>query len=289
MAYLEAFPEATTTQLAMATAVQFIENHLHADIKVADMATAVHYSLFHFCRIFNQVTHHPPYDYLVRRRLTEAAHWLADGARVTEVALDCQFGSPEAFSRAFKRLFGLLPSQWQKSGWIDPRCFMTPLTPAHLAHRSNAASVRPQVVERPSRMLAGLMTVVDEEATAVPHLWQTLRECLDGALAQQPAWAVRHYVPHYPNVGVYYLAGVETAANIAFPPVLVNKTMPSGLYACFALPASVAARQLLNDYIYQTWLPQSRYQLSYPLEVLAFTGWTVEPVSATLEIPIMPV
>ena len=288
MVGLEAFPEVTTTQLAMATAVQFIENHLHDDIKVADMATAVHYSLFHFCRIFNLVTHHPPYDYLVRRRLTEAAHLLADGARITGVALDCQFGSPEAFSRAFKRLFGLLPSQWQKSGWIDPRCFMTPLTLAHLVHRSQTEIVRPQLVERPSRTLVGLMTAVDEEETAVPHLWQTLRECLDGALAQQPAWAVRHYLPYYPQTGAYYLAAVEAAANTACSPALVSKILPSGLYACFTPPASAAARHLLNDYIYQTWLPQSGYQISCPLEVLAYTRWPVGSVSATLEIPIVP-
>lgn len=288
MAGLEASSEATPTLLAMVAAVEFIEGHLHDDIKVADIATAVHYSLFHFCRVFNQITHHPPHDYLVRRRLTEAARQLANGDRVTEVALACQFGSPEAFSRAFRRLFGLLPSQWQRAGWIDPRRFMKPLTLAHLTHRSQTDVVRPQLVERPLRQLVGLMTAVDEAETAVLHLWQQLRDCLDERQRQQPAWAVRHYLPHYPEIGIYYLAAVELQASGALPAALVSQTLPPGLYANFKAPSSGDAQRLLTDFIYQTWLPQSGYLLAHPLEVISSPGLpTGQSPPPFLEVPML--
>ena len=54
-------------------AIEFIESHLQEDITVAQIADAAGYSLFHFMRKFNQMVHHTPYDYLIRRRLTEAA------------------------------------------------------------------------------------------------------------------------------------------------------------------------------------------------------------------------
>jgi AraC family transcriptional regulator len=57
----------------MIEALDDIEQHLTAEIQVADIAAAVSYSLYHFCRIFGQVVHHNPYDYLMRRRLSEAA------------------------------------------------------------------------------------------------------------------------------------------------------------------------------------------------------------------------
>ncbi len=38
---------------AMTKAVEFIEDNLKEDIAVADIADAVSYSLYHFCRMFN--------------------------------------------------------------------------------------------------------------------------------------------------------------------------------------------------------------------------------------------
>ncbi len=91
---------------SMATAVTYIEDHLQDNINLADIAAYVAYSLFHFCRVFNQTVHHPPYDYLMRRRLTAAAlQLLQTEQRVTDIAFAYQFGTPEGFSRAFQRMF----------------------------------------------------------------------------------------------------------------------------------------------------------------------------------------
>ena len=70
----------------MVTAVTFIEDCLQENIKVADMADAVNFSLFHFCRTFNKIVHHTPYDYLIRRRLSESARLLLE--------TDCPYLAP---------------------------------------------------------------------------------------------------------------------------------------------------------------------------------------------------
>jgi AraC family transcriptional regulator len=80
----------------MVTAVTFIEDCLQENIKVADMADAVNFSLFHFCRTFNKIVHHTPYDYLIRRRLSESARLLLEtDQRITDIAFTFQFNSPE--------------------------------------------------------------------------------------------------------------------------------------------------------------------------------------------------
>jgi AraC family transcriptional regulator len=44
----------------MYQAVQFIEQHLREPITVQNVADAVDYSLYHFCRTFNSVIGHSP-------------------------------------------------------------------------------------------------------------------------------------------------------------------------------------------------------------------------------------
>ena len=91
---------------AISRALDFIERHLKDKILVEDMADACGYSLFYFIRLFNQSIHLTPYDYLIRRRLAQAAQELLNGdRRVLDIALDYGFQSAEAFTRAFNRVF----------------------------------------------------------------------------------------------------------------------------------------------------------------------------------------
>ena len=78
------------------------------------------YSLFHFTRLFNQFTGLTPYDYLIRRRLSDASEaLLMSDKRIIDIAQDYQFGSHETFTRAFNRLFAMPPSQWREQGAIN--------------------------------------------------------------------------------------------------------------------------------------------------------------------------
>ena len=239
---------------SMATAVTYIEDHLQDNITLADIAAHVASSLFHFCRVFNQTVHPPPYDYLMRRRLTAAAlQLLQTEQRVTDIAFAYQFGTPEGFSRAFQRMFGELPTQWRKHGLRNPQLLMPPLTAAHLAQRNHPQFPRPTLINQPALTIVGLMTIARDE-TAVTHLHHQL--------THPPTHTIYHYPDFWAENGKPVLSGREGRA--AAPP-LVAQTIPAHTYACFALPESVAERPLLSDYIYQTWLPQSGYRVALPL------------------------
>ena len=261
----------------METAVSFIEDHLQDDINVADIAAAVSYSLYHFCRVFNQTVHHPPYDYLMRRRLTAAAQQLVEEKqRIIDIAFAYQFGSPESFSRAFRRMFSQLPTKWRKQGIRDPRMLMTPITPTHLEQRNQPAFQRPTLVKKPELKVIGLMTIVHDTSTSSVTTTQ-----LQNQFPQSPTHTIHHYPDYWQVQGKPILVG--NLGETAQPP-LVSQTVPAHEYACFALPEmgrerplrqaqympllnEVKERQVLTDYIYQTWLPQSGYKLAAPLEV----------------------
>ena len=91
-------------------AVDYMERNLSRPISVSDIASEAAYSTFHFVRLFKALTGCTPGSYLRRRRLTEAAGELSRSRkRIIEIAMDYQFQSQEAFTRAFKDCFGINP------------------------------------------------------------------------------------------------------------------------------------------------------------------------------------
>jgi hypothetical protein len=140
---------------SMGTAVSFIDTHLEDPINLHDIAAAVSYSLFHFCRIFNQTVHHSPHDYLIRRRLTEAARRLVAGEeRITDLA----FATNSAARRPSPAPFDACSASCRRRG-ANRECaipgFDAPLTRAHLKQRRGLPA--PRLVEMPALTLVGLM------------------------------------------------------------------------------------------------------------------------------------
>jgi AraC family transcriptional regulator len=244
----------------MTDAIDFIETHLQEPIAVADMAQAVGYSVYHFCRTFNQATHHTPYDYLMRRRLAEAAQTLLGSERrVIDVAFDYQFSGPETFARAFRRVYGQQPTQVRKRGWIDPRRRMPRLTAAHIAH-IHKGTYLPEIEERGTLRLAGLMTPLRGERAALPALWdwlaRELERCEESVLPEKQVGLV-HYPRCWEKYGVAYMAAIEVREDPPARASLAVKTLPPQRYARFVHRGSTQDLDLTLDYIYHTWLPKS--------------------------------
>ena len=260
-------------------AIEFTENHLRDEISVADIAVAAGYSLYHFIRTFNQTVHHSPYDYLMRRRLSEAAREiLASDRRIIDISVDFCFRSHETFSRAFKRMFSLTPSQWRTLRKIPRRALMPKLTPAYLEHINRGNFLRPGVVERKEAILAGLVW----GGNPSPGLWQSLRQTLlESGIALPQAERNSYRVSTYSSNsegGSFFLAGIEIESPKNIPPTLVVQTIPAGTYVRFTHKGPAAALALTLDYIYHTWLPKSDLRLAHPLEVEHF-GRVVTPDS----------
>ena len=109
----------------LAEALEFIEARLEEPFAPEDAARACYVSLSALQKLFRHAVNLGVKEYIARRRLTSAARDLqATGARVVDVAYRYQYQSPEVFTRAFTRLWGVTPSvfrrEWKFSG-LFPR------------------------------------------------------------------------------------------------------------------------------------------------------------------------
>src|ERR1700730_2814090 len=91
-------------------ALWFIEGHLARELTLDEVAAIGGVSRYHMVRAFAAATGLSVMRYVRARRLSEAARALAGGAPdILRVALDADYGSHEAFTRAFRDHFGVTP------------------------------------------------------------------------------------------------------------------------------------------------------------------------------------
>ncbi|MGC5703178.1 AraC family transcriptional regulator [Pseudomonas sp. NFXW11] len=94
----------------------YIDGNLEGDLSVRTLSQVANFSAFHFHRQFTAFVGVPVSRYVQLMRLRGAAHRLVSLAdySVLDAALGAGFESPEAFSRAFRRAFGMSPSGFRK-------------------------------------------------------------------------------------------------------------------------------------------------------------------------------
>jgi AraC family transcriptional regulator len=104
-------------QERMGAALGYLEANLSGEVELEVAAARANCSPFHFMRMFEVVTGIGPGEYIRRRRLSIAAMGLASGeTRVIDAALAAGYDSPDSFARAFRREFGILPSEARMPG-----------------------------------------------------------------------------------------------------------------------------------------------------------------------------
>ena len=98
-----------------ADALDYIEANLCREITQQDIARACCCSLSSLQKMWRCCTHTSIKHYISQRRLAGCAKALLRGEMtVTEIAFRYQYNSPEVFTRAFRRAWGVNPSDFRK-------------------------------------------------------------------------------------------------------------------------------------------------------------------------------
>lgn len=97
-------------------AVDYIDAHATEDLTLQDVSSAVAVSPRYFHRMFKSVVQENVGEYIIRRKLEIAVHYILfwQWMTLTEIALQSGFSSLSSFSRAFKAHYGLNPTTYMK-------------------------------------------------------------------------------------------------------------------------------------------------------------------------------
>jgi AraC-like DNA-binding protein len=99
--------------LRLKKANQYMDEQFLTINDINEVAVYCNLSEFHFYRSFKQAFAVSPYQYLLRKRLKLAASLLNQKEmNITAIALHCNFPDLPTFSKAFKKQFGISPSQF---------------------------------------------------------------------------------------------------------------------------------------------------------------------------------
>jgi AraC family transcriptional regulator len=93
----------------------YIEENLHQDISLAELAAIARLSPYHFCRAFKETVGEPPHRYQMRRRIEQAKTLLVKPSlSVSDVATTVGYGSPSRFSALFRQVTGHSPRDYRR-------------------------------------------------------------------------------------------------------------------------------------------------------------------------------
>ena len=244
----------------------YIEAHLDEPISLQEIAQVSGWSLWHFHRLFHAVTGETIGEYVRLRRLHKAARMLTETHRpIIDIALDGQFESQEAFTRAFKRLYGMPPGRFRRTGLRHTVFTKQPLTMDQLCHLQGGITMEPVITtidkvavvgmeyhgQNKNKEITAMWGVFNEKCMVIPHL-----------TGKRSAYGVCFSDADYGTTGMFrYVAGLPVTAVDAVPEGMVSCTVPAGRYAVFTHCGTLATLDRTFDYIYGTWLPSSEYRL----------------------------
>ncbi|MDE7253822.1 MAG: AraC family transcriptional regulator [Acetatifactor sp.] len=102
--------------------VDYIETHIEEDLPLDKIADTLNYSKFYLARIFTEETKCTVYKYIQGRRLTLAAQKLVETEQpIVEIAYEAHYDSQQAFTLAFKQVYGCTPKIYRKNGVFYPK------------------------------------------------------------------------------------------------------------------------------------------------------------------------
>lgn len=116
--YLQTVSRVDNSQIAeeIDKAALYFTEHYNEDICIEDYAKERHISTSWFIRNFKQYTGSTPMQYILSKRIYNAEALLKSNQyNVTEIAAIVGYDNPLYFSRIFKKVKGLSPSEYRKS------------------------------------------------------------------------------------------------------------------------------------------------------------------------------
>ena len=237
-------------------ALWYVESHLAGALSLDDIASVGGVSRFHMVRSFAAATGFSVMRYVRARRLTEAARALDCGAPdILTLALEADYGSHEAFTRAFRDHFGVTPELVRASTCLDKLELQEPIVMDSTALDKLQA---PRFETGKPFLVAGIGERHNcEGGAAIPGQWQRFHQSVDHIPGRigKVAYGVCCNADDAGNFD--YIAGVEVSDFSDLPRKFTGIRVPAQKYAIFAHRDHISGIRRTVNTIWNHWLPSS--------------------------------
>lgn len=238
-------------------ALWYIESHLARPLTLDEIAAIGGVSRFHMVRAFAAATGFPVMRYVRARRLSEAARALANGAPdILSLALDADYGSHEAFTRAFRDHFGVTPEMVRAATCPDKLKLQEPIKMDSTA----LDHLKPPRFETSKPLLvAGLGERIthDNQGAGIPNQWQRFHQSVDDIPGRIGKLAYGVCCNGDDAGNFDYIAGVEVTDFSDLPREFSRVRIPEQKYAVFTHAEHISTIRRTVNTIWNHWLPMS--------------------------------
>ncbi len=255
--------------------IDFVEDHLDVGFELREVSAAAAASHCHSQRMFKAATGETLGTYVRSRRMANALdRLLKTDDRVIDIAIGAGFESHEAFTRAFKRQFGMTPNDYRRVG--DRSLFLAKaaIDADYLRHLERGVSVEPVLEHRAATRLVGLRTEfygVDSERNnlgeRLPGLWDEFLDRVPeiaGRVGPNLYGVVQPVGRHEERLVYHAAAEVGPAASfVDIPAGMSEVEVPAADYAVFAHRGPAGDVDHTVNYAYSTWLLGSGRRHTY--------------------------
>ncbi|AIK36151.1 MULTISPECIES: AraC family transcriptional regulator [Bacillus] len=249
--------------------IEFIESNLQDRLNVVEVSSQSCFSPFHFQRLFQAITGFSVQEYIRNRRLSEAAISLRETRKnILEIAIDFQYNSQEAFTRAFVNYFGMTPAKYRKSEIALHLQAKMNFFDYKKEMKGDLIMNKPNIVQLSKRDIIGFeyKTNLNNEKyfEEIPKFYfdfgsnEYYLRILE-KIAPNMSYGIA--CNFHDDGNFSFIIGEEVQGSAAeLDDGFVNFEIPEGKYAEFKVNGSTDLVQNTRRYIYGTWLPNSNYE-----------------------------
>ena len=239
-------------------AIWYIESHLGDALTLDEIAAIGGVSRFHMVRAFAAATGLSVMRYVRARRLSEAARALAGGAPdILNLALEADYGSHEAFTRAFRDHFGVTPEAVRAASCVDKLRLQEPIMMDSTLTESLQA---PRFETGKAMLVAGVgerYNHANGGTAAIPGQWQRYHQKVDEIPDRVGNVAYGVCCNGDDSGNFDYIAGVEVSDFSNLPREFSRVRIPEQKYAVFTHSEHISTIRRTVNTIWNHWLPAS--------------------------------
>lgn len=275
------------------SALDYIEDNLDREIDPMELARLTLTSEYHFRRVFSALAGLPLSHYIRQRRMTLAAADILGGMGVLDVATKYGY-TADAFTRAFRDLHGITPSQARRPGAL---LRSRPPVTFHLTIEGRS-TMRYRITELPAFHIVGKSTriplrfhgentaMTDFHRSLAPGTGDRLRQLADLPDLPEILFVSDGFEPEREDGSLfdYYFAVATTSPT---PPEWNTLAVPASTWAVFEAHSNTAlapALQQLWADAFSEWFPSNPYETIPGPEILTVTENTPDWSSGTGEL-----